>query len=132
MATTTHSAASRRFRPYVYIETTERYPSFLPGSAATALAEKYLEIPDAVLTEPLSRQLRFVQRLTRAHWQEQHGACSSFGAITGFIFRWSEEESIALGTDGTVRDPAHGRFAEDGKTLVYLNGTPMEAVLVRV
>ncbi|HOF87125.1 MAG TPA: hypothetical protein PLZ36_03335 [Armatimonadota bacterium] len=132
MTTTTHAATPRRFRPYVYIETAERYPASLPGSVAAALAEKYLEIPDAILAESLPRQLRFVQRLARAHWQERHGACPPFGAITGYIFRWSEEESIALATDGTVRDPAHGRFAEDGKTLVYLNDTPIEAVLVRM
>jgi hypothetical protein len=131
MVMTHRSVPTTHFRPYIYVETSARFPASVSGSAATALQQKYLEVAEAVIAEPPARQLRFIQRLVRAHFAEHHGACPLFGAITGYVYRCSEEESIALTTDGTVRERSHGRFDEDGKTVVYLNDKPMEVVLVR-
>lgn len=131
MVTTLGGVRKKRFSPYIYVQTAERQTGFFSYSKVEALQRRYLEVPEGIVAEALERQLAMVGRMARAHFAEQRGVCHPFGPITGYIYRWCEEDSIALDTAGEVLEEHGGRFAEDGKTVAYLNGQPLEVMVVR-
>lgn len=131
MVTARNGFRPRPFRPYIYVQTSAHRSGLLSAFAARAMEERYLEVPDAIAAEPLPRQLAMVRRMARAHFAESHGLCRHFGPILGYIYRWCEDDSVLLDPEGNVVEERYGRFSEDGKTLVYLNDQPMEAVVMR-
>ncbi len=130
MVTARHGVRPRPFSPYIYVQTSARR-AVLSSAAAAGMQARYLEVPAAIAAESLPRQLAMVRRMVRAHFTEQHGLCPPFGPIFGYIYRWCEDDSVLLDAEGNVQDEHYGRFSEEGKTLVYLNDQPMEAVVVR-
>jgi hypothetical protein len=68
------------FKPYIFIETSERMPSSIAMAAAAGNCMKY------VLLNP-GEGLPDVQRLVQEHYEEKEGNCILYGKILGFRFR---------------------------------------------
>jgi hypothetical protein len=98
-----------RFRPYVYVESSERTPSQICIAIFMGLRMKLLKLPEEWLDLSVDECLPLVQEFVRQHYAEKHGQCQFFGRITGFRFVHSYDESTRLAIDGSVvaREPGH-------------------------
>jgi len=110
------------FRPYIYVQSSEHRPSFITGAALMGMRMKYLPVPDAITKLLLEAQLPRIQKMIRAHQKETRGECLLFGKITGYVYRWTFEESVSFATDGAVTNRENGRYQEDGHASVCVGG----------
>jgi hypothetical protein len=117
--------ARQRFQPYIYVQSESHRPSFITGAAVMGMKMKYLEVPNMIAALPLEEQLPHIQALIRWHYHETGGDCVLFGRITGFVYRWSFDESVAFAINGTVTNRNNGRFHEDGVASARIGNTPL-------
>ena len=91
------------FKPYIFIETSEKRPTSISMAAVCANGMKYI---------PLNPGEGFadVQRLVRARFEKSQGNVILYGTITGFRYVTSPTESIVLDTDGNELRRENGRF----------------------
>jgi hypothetical protein len=91
------------FKPYVFIETSEKMPSSISMAAVAANGMK------CILLNP-GEGFADVQRLVRENYKKNDGKCALYWKITGFRYVISPTESIVLDTDGNEVRRENGRF----------------------
>lgn len=101
-----------KFRPYVYVCTSERRPTFISAAAVIGPRLKYIQLDDAVVTLPRPLLLSKVSVIVREHYRSNLGKCLLFGDITGYAFRITYDETAEFTIDGTLVKERHG-WTED-------------------
>jgi hypothetical protein len=91
------------FKPYIFIETSDKRPTSISMAAVAANVMKY------ILLNP-GEGFSDVQRLVREEYEKSRGNCILYGTITGFRWVTSPTESIVLDTDGNELRRENGRF----------------------
>lgn len=91
------------FKPYVFIETSEKMPSSIAMAGATGNGMKH------IILNP-GEGLGDVKRLVHEHYKKNDGNCILYGKITGFRYVVSPTESIVMDTDGNELRRENGRF----------------------
>jgi len=91
------------FKPYIFIETSNKKPTSISQAAVAANSMKY------ILLNP-GEGFADVQRLVQERFQKSQGNCILYGTITGFRYVTSPTESIVLDTDGNELRRENGRF----------------------
>jgi hypothetical protein len=91
------------FKPYIFIETSNKRPTSISMAAVAANGMKY------ILLNP-GEGFADVQRLVRARFEKSQGNCILYGTIIGFRYVTSATESIVLDTDGNELRRENGRF----------------------
>jgi hypothetical protein len=92
-----------KFNPYVFVETSERFPSSIATAGWVANQMKYIDLS-------FEDDLTKVKDIVRSHFAANQGKCHLYGSVTGYRFVSSETESILLHTDGEVRRNESGQF----------------------
>ena len=91
------------FKPYVFIQTSEKRPTSMSMAAVAANSMKY------ILLNP-GEGFSDVQRLVRENYKNNDGKCALYWTVTGFRYVTSPTESIGLDTDGNELRRENGRF----------------------
>ena len=91
------------FKPYVFVETSNKRPISISMAAVAANEMKYL------ILNP-GEGFADVQRLVRARFDKSQGNVILYGTITGFRYVTSPSESIVLDTDGNELRRENGKF----------------------
>ena len=99
-----------QFRPFVWVETSERFPQCVTVVAFSGAIMRYIRLPDDLVTWSDAEQLAFVAEAIRQHDQENRGECIFFGDITGYRFVSHYERSIRLTIAGEVIEEKSGIF----------------------
>src|ERR1700675_2148918 len=81
------------FKPYIFIETSDKRPTSISMAAVAANGMKYILLN-------CGEGFADVQRLVRARFEKSHGNVILYGTIKGFRYVTSATESIVLDTDG--------------------------------
>lgn len=110
-----------KFRPYVYVCTSERRPTFISAAAAIGPRLKYIQLDDAVISLPRPLLLSKVSEIVREHYRSNLGKCLLFGEITRYALRITYDATVVFAPDGSVIDERTG-WTEDEGTAMLLVG----------
>jgi hypothetical protein len=102
------SRAMRHFKPYVFVEASEKRPPSIAVAARVVNQMKHFRLPKSSLAMP--DQLYEIQQIVRAHFQQYEGKCPLYGNIIGSRFVYSTDESFLLDSSVNVIERQHGRF----------------------
>jgi hypothetical protein len=94
------------FSPYVFIDTSEKWPSSLSAAGWSANGMKYIKLDASSTAESLPD----VQQISRNHFSRDQGKVILYGDIVGFRFVFSPTDSFLLDTDGNVVARQTGKF----------------------
>lgn len=98
------------FKPYIFVESSLRTPTFIAAAALTGCSMKFIWLPEDCLGISELDLLMNVQRVVREHYRENTGQCLLFGEITGYRFVHTYDASIRLAIDGNVISREIGHF----------------------
>lgn len=89
------------FRPYILIESDSRIGK--PTLFGRLVYEKLKHIPIAPNVGPLlAEQITSISRVVQEHYVNASGSLETFGAITGYVYRRTFDDSVRFDTDGRV------------------------------
>lgn len=97
--------ARRRFRPYIFVETSLSRPTSITYALFCGFKMKFLH-----LSEEREHTLEEIRETIRAHYDRNNGKCVLFGNIVGYRYVRSWEESIRLDIGGNVLEVDPGHF----------------------
>lgn len=100
-----------RFSPYVFILTTLLHPTSVAMAAVAGGSMKVIELRPGTTAADLPE----VQQIIRDQREEDRGQVPLFGAMTGFLFVYSESEGLLLDLDGNVCSREVGGIVEGGR-----------------
>ncbi len=121
-----------RFRPYIYVLTSERRPVNLTAAAAIGPRLRFLYLDDAILRLPRPARIARVAEQAREHFRINLGQCLLFGDIVGYRFQIAYDEALLLDVTGVVREVRTEIAGQEPEARLQVKATSLHAGLFAV
>ncbi len=98
------AARQARFRPYIYVLTSESRPVNITAAAVIGPRLRFLYLEDELLRLPRPARIARVADRVQDHFRANLGKCLLFGDIVGYRFQIAYDEVLVLDVTGSVRE----------------------------
>lgn len=87
----------KNFKPYIYIETSLKNPTFITGASIFINDLKYInELPQNILEISREDQVKIIKKISIENYKFRDGKCPLFGEIIGYRFFYSYDKYINI------------------------------------
>lgn len=85
------------FKPYIYIETSLKSPTFITGANIFGKDIKYIKnLQENILELSREEQIEIIKNISKNHYYDSNGSCNFFGKITGYRYFYKYNESLDI------------------------------------
>lgn len=100
------SDSSEKFKPYVFIDTNFKRESQPIYILSLCEEQRRLHLDYEVRTKPIHKQVEYIQRLVKQHYDNCDGSLKIWGNIQRYVYFYAEGCKLAISPDGVIlNDP---------------------------